>query len=286
MAARSVPTGPEVLGDLSRLPAPQARAFDITEQFPAMRVPGPDDWLSIHPEPPQSVDAYLQSAPNIVAPPRDIIVIAVLSELDPTEGPSVDELVQYTERFFGMKVRLLAGVNADVLGARRRTHMGARQLHATDVLDALEPRVPADAYCLIALTTEDLYPNDEFNFVFGIARLTARVGLFSFARYAAPIRAQAVRRAYKVLSHEVGHMFGITHCTHFACVMNGANHLEELDAAPAHLCPACLRKLHLNVGFEPQERYRALQRSYLAAGLASEADWVRRRVGYIGGGTP
>jgi archaemetzincin len=40
--------------------------------------------------------------------------------------------------------------------------------------------------------------------------------------------------------------------------MNGSNSLAETDAAPAHLCPVCLRKLQFAVQFDPMVRYREL----------------------------
>jgi len=44
-------------------------------------------------------------------------------------------------------------------------------------------RIPKDAICVIAITKIDLYPSDEWNFVFGIGSLFKGVGVFSFARY-------------------------------------------------------------------------------------------------------
>ena len=58
--------------------------------------------------------------------------------------------------------------------------------------------------------------------------------------------------------HEIGHMFGIKHCIHFSCVMNGSNHLEETKRRPMALCPVCLRKLHYNLNFDILERYKAI----------------------------
>jgi archaemetzincin len=39
------------------------------------------------------------------------------------------------------------------------------------------------AFCLNAVTMEDLYPDPQWNFVFGEASLPDRTGVFSFARY-------------------------------------------------------------------------------------------------------
>jgi hypothetical protein len=52
----------------------------------------------------------------------------------------------------------------------------------SDVLTLLKNELPADAFCMLALTMEDLYPEPSWNFVFGQASPQERVGIFSFAR--------------------------------------------------------------------------------------------------------
>jgi archaemetzincin len=78
-------------------------------------------------------------------------------------------------------------------------------------------------------------------------------------------------------------MFGITHCVHFSCIMNGANSLKESDEQPLHLCPVCLRKLHRGAGFDVEARYRTLLAFYGKVGLDEEARWTRRRLARIRG---
>ena len=82
----------------------------------------------------------------------------------------------------------------------------------------------------------------------------------------------------KVLTHETGHIFGLPHCIYFACVMNGSNHLQESDRRPLHLCPVCLRKLQLSVGFDVVKRYRELASFDKEAGFADEAGWLAKRL--------
>ena len=145
---------------------------------------------------------------------------------------------------------------------------------------------------MIAVTMTDLYPEDSWNFVFGQASLRNRVGVFSFARYHPSFYGEkagegteqlVLLRALKVLVHESGHMFGIRHCVHYECLMNGSNHLGETDASPVHLCPVCLRKLHHALEFDPVIRYRKLRDFYQEKGLKDEEGWVRGRLGKIGG---
>uniref|UniRef100_A0A8D0H115 Uncharacterized protein n=1 Tax=Sphenodon punctatus TaxID=8508 RepID=A0A8D0H115_SPHPU len=42
--------------------------------------------------------------------------------------------------------------------------------------------------------------------------------------------------------------------------MQGSNHLEESDRRPLDLCPICLRKLQASIGFNIEERCKALLR--------------------------
>lgn len=72
----------------------------------------------------------------------------------------------------------------------------------------------------------------DWNFVFGKASLVDRVGVFSFARYDPRFWGEeeqegdaslVLRRTLKVCVHEIGHMYGISHCVYFSCFMNGSN---------------------------------------------------------------
>ena len=50
-------------------------------------------------------------------------------------------------------------------------------------------------------------------------------------------------RSMKTACHELCHVFGMTHCPYFECLMNGSNLLNEADQKPFLLCPICERKL-------------------------------------------
>ena len=85
------------------------------------------------------------------------------------------------------------------------------------------------------------------------------------------------------MCHEIGHMFGINHCIHYNCIMNGSNSLKESDRQSTFLCPICLRKLHFAVyGFNPNfdilARYRKMAEFWAEHGQEVEVDWLRRRI--------
>ena len=80
--------------------------------------------------------------------------------------------------------------------------------------------------------------------------------------------------------------------------MNGANHLQESDDAPLHLCPVCLHKIYfailimqkarIKAGMAKQfrslkiaDRYKQLTALYLKYGLDEEAKWTSARVEYL-----
>jgi archaemetzincin len=265
-------------------PALRAWAFDH-QAFAPMPTPRPSDWLAEHEESGQSVAQFVADEPNNPAEPRATIVVQPLGMLADFRGPDLATQREFLALYFGLKVTTRDPVDAGELGIGTRVHHGQHQLHAGDVLDALVERLPDEAYCCIAVTDIDLFPGPSWNFVFGMANLHERTGVFSLARYDARFFGEPASdprlialRTYKVLAHEVGHMFAMQHCIAHLCVMNGSNNMDESDRSPLHLCASCLEKLHLVVGFPLVQRYRELQAFYVAQGLAAEAAWVEARL--------
>jgi archaemetzincin len=170
---------------------------------------------------------------------------------------------------------------------RRNPSTGNLQILTGDVLNFLKSRLPSDAFCIVAITMDDRYPDASWNFVFGQASPRERVAVYSFARYdpafyGEPMTrdhgALVLRRSCKVLAHETAHIFGLEHCIYFSCLMNGSNHLAESDRRPLHLCPVCLRKLVWSIGFDVVERYASLERVTREASFMDEAEWLSRQL--------
>jgi archaemetzincin len=278
------------LGPLEGLPPDLRAALEDTNAFEPMVPPKAGDWLSAQHEPGQTFQQFVASHPGRPDAKRRALYIEPLalgSWPTAVEAPSVDVLARFAQAFFTTPVTALPPKDVDGLGitdrVNRDTHV--RQLLTGDLLRFLGGRKPEDAFALLGLTMEDLYPGPSWNFVFGEASLTEGVGVYSLARYAPgpggkPAPAKLILlRACKVLAHEAGHMFGIHHCIYWRCVMNGSNHLGELDARPLHLCPVCLRKLQWSVGFDVRERYRRLAEQARTLGFDDEARWLAARTG-------
>ena len=282
------------VGDLTALSPAQQRPFaPDAPEFEPIPKPSPHDWLAVHDEPGQTFDEFKASRPNRPTQERHVIYLQPLGDFVSDRSPSIEKLREFAAAFFAMETKVLppTAPDASKFTSRRNPYTGNVQILTSDVLNFLKARVPPDAFCVIAITMEDLYPDPSWNFVFGQASLRERVGVYSFARYDPAFYGEAratsyetllSRRSCKVLAHETGHMFGLAHCTFFNCLMNGSNHLAESDRRPLHLCPVCLRKLQWSIGFDVLERYRALEKVCRADGSLDEADWFSRRIKALG----
>jgi archaemetzincin len=284
----------QAIGPTDGLPDPLRRALDLTDGFEPIPVPRRNDWLAHHPEPGQTFDEYVHSDPNWPDKKRNVIYLQPLGDFPKDRSPSLERLQECATAFFGMKVKTLPPVDITKAGvtSRRNPNTGKRQILTGDVRDLVKKTLPGDAFCLLAITMDDLYPDPSWNFVFGEASLRERVGVYSFARYDPLFYGQQRKQDYQklilwrscsVLVHETGHMFGLLHCIHFRCILNGSNHLGESDSRALYLCPVCLRKLQYAVGFDVVARYRDLLGYYRRVGFEDEAVWIERRLAHITG---
>ncbi|HMC23950.1 MAG TPA: archaemetzincin [Candidatus Udaeobacter sp.] len=283
------------VGDLAGLSPVLGRAYSAdAPEFEPIPNPGPHDWLAVHPESGQTFNEFKASGPNRPTKSRRVIYLQPLGDFTAGRSPSIGKLREFAAAFFSVEVKALPAVslNASKFTTRDNPNTGNLQILTSDILDFLKARMPADAFCTLAITMEDLYPEASWNFVFGQASLRERVGVYSFARYDPAFYGEArgknyqtllLRRSCKVLAHETGHMFGLAHCTFFNCLMNGSNHLAESDRRPLHLCPVCLRKLQWSIEFDVLERYRSLERVARTDGFIEEADWLNQRIKILRG---
>ena len=236
----------------------------------------------------QCFEDWVDGKRNQPTEKRRTIYIQPIGDFDQQAAPNLAVMAEYARLYFGMPVAIREPIEARNIDLEQRVngHTGKKQWLTTDLLDALEARLPDDAYAMLGLTMIDLWPGSGWNFVFGEARLKERVGVYSLARYEpAPTsseeaaRRTMLHRSLKVMTHEVGHMFGFEHCRHYRCNMNGSNSLAETDRSPLHLCPVDLRKLQHAAGFDPGRRYEMLADFYERHGFEEQAAFARQRTG-------
>jgi archaemetzincin len=100
---------------------------------------------------------------------------------------------------------------------------------------------------VLAVTDADLYVQD-LNFVFGMADLPGRAAVVSLHRLRLGADAALLReRLLKEALHEIGHTFGLPHCSDMRCVMSFSNSLSDADRKSRRFCPSCQKKLTIGV---------------------------------------
>jgi archaemetzincin len=268
---------------------------DDTKGFQYLSPPKPGEWLSIYTETPQSIEKYQASVQVRPTDERRTIVLQPLGTFNDEQAKLLDAMRDYAALFFQLPVRLERPLPIEAEGKvlYKNVPLGNRhgkydkQYNADRImLDLLAPRLPKDALVYLGITMEDLYAGD-LRYVFGVATLSKRVGVYSLCRYFPEFwglprsdgdDVRGLRRACKVLNHETGHMFNLRHCVFYRCSMNGSNSLTETDAAPIHYCPVCHRKLQWNIGFDPAKRYGDLREFYQTHGMNEEAEWIAGRL--------
>ena len=282
----------QAIGNLEGLAQTSQRTLDPGQDFVLMDQPKDGDWLAEHKEDGQTFAKFVNANPIRPDSDRNKLYLQPLGRFRDGRSPAQDLLKAYAESFFAMEVirRPALAIENTKFTHRKNPYSGNRQILTRDILILLKKNLPSDAFCMLAITMEDLYPDPSWNFVFGQASMRERVGVFSFARYDPSFYRQngtngyqklLLHRSCKVLAHETGHMFNLAHCIFFRCVMNGSNHLQESDTRPQFLCPVCLRKLQFSIGFDFLERYRKLLLFYQAVGFEDEAGWVSGRLKWI-----
>jgi len=247
--------------------------------------PGPYDWLAQHFEAGQTFEQYLLSNPTVPDEKKRSIYIVLLGDFDKTRNEIIQKTAKYIKAFYGMPVKFKKPIPLSSLPpTARRIHPQTKdkQILTSYIIEkVLKNDLPADAFCLIAFTSSDLWPGEGWNFVFGQASLEDRVGVWSIYRNGDPNIDEksyqlCLKRTIKTGVHEIGHMFSLHHCIYYECLMNGSNHRKESDTRPLWLCPVCLKKLMWALKANPVKRYQNLIKVCRQFGFSEEEMFFKK----------
>ena len=253
----------------------------VVRFFVPMETPQKSDWLDSFKENGQTFEEYVNGNPTLPTAERQTIYIQPIGEFTASQRKVLNLTAEYMKAFYNLPVKLnqvakLENVPKEM--KRENPFDGQKQIKTGYSLENLLPKMlPADAAAFICFTNIDLYPDENWNYVFGQATLQNRVGVWSLRRFGDPDKSAEdykmfLARTLKVAMHETGHMFSMLHCTKYECLMSGTNHIGETDRRPLDVCPECMAKIVWAMNYEPANRYRNLAEFWKKQGWLDEAE--------------
>jgi archaemetzincin len=134
------------------------------------------------------------------------------------------------------------------------------QFNSSLILRQLITAPPTDAERILGVLDVDLFI-PILTFVFGEAQLKGIGAVVSAHRlhnrfYGLPENKEATtERLLKEAVHELGHTFGLIHCTEPGCVMQSSTYVENIDQKSDAFCSRCQKSIK-------QEKGTPLNRSF------------------------
>jgi archaemetzincin len=118
------------------------------------------------------------------------------------------------------------------------------QYQSVEFMKMLAQSAPRDAARVLGVTDVDL-AIPMLSFLFGQAQLDGPVAVVSLCRlrqefYGLPAEEDLLReRTIKEVLHELGHTFGLVHCSESKCAMSLATHIGLVDDKAEQYCERC-----------------------------------------------
>lgn len=240
--------------------------------------PQPGSWRYNHDEKFQHFEDFQKSEKIKPGPGKNTIYLQPIGDFDALQQKEIELTKDYLKIYFQLETKILPVVPNSIFpkAVKRIFKGGQEQVLAGYVLDSvLIKSKPKDAVVLMGITERDLFPKPEWNYVFGFASYENAVGVTSIYRFTNGLLTdsnfnESLTRLIKISSHEIGHMFGISHCLNANCVMNGTNTLPETDFHYARACSLCQRKLNSSIPYDNRKRLLELKSFFEKNHLNSE----------------
>jgi len=122
------------------------------------------------------------------------------------------------------------------------------QYYSSEILAQIINDPPPDAFRVLGVVGLDIYI-PVLTYLYGEAQFKGLGALTSTFRlnpgfYGNPEDPHLLQdRLVKEAVHEVGHTYGLIHCSHPACVMSSSTYIEDVDEKTASFCKSCHERL-------------------------------------------
>ena len=119
-----------------------------------------------------------------------------------------------------------------------------KQYQSIEMMKLLAQEAPRDATRVLGIVDVDL-AIPMLSFLFGQAQFDGPIAVVSLCRlhqefYGLPAQESLLReRTVKEVLHELGHTFGLVHCSEPTCAMSLATHIELVDSKAERYCERC-----------------------------------------------
>jgi archaemetzincin len=196
---------------------------------------------------PAAVEPAVGPAVEPAPAPPTIRGEVVLVALGPFPAAQLDAVEEHLKTYAAVDVRRLEplALPQEAWTAKRKRYRAERLL---DFLEAQIPGTPRTTR-ILGLTAVDIStskpPHDDWG-IFGLGNMPGQAAVVSTFRLKRKARdaAHVQRRLNNTALHEVGHTFGLDHCTEALCPMQDAEgSIANTDAANDRFGPECAAEL-------------------------------------------
>ena len=166
------------------------------------------------------------------------LVIQPIGKIDPY---LLDNLKKILGRAFGCTVEIAQDKDLPEQAYKK----GRGQYNASDLIDFIKTTHTTYINRMLAIIDADLY-SAERQFVFGFAEQKSLTAIISLNRLKPELPPDAdlfLNRAAKEAIHELGHTFGLDHCSTNRCVMHFSHSISDTDVKGMTFCSKCQPKL-------------------------------------------